>query len=120
MTIKATKKPELLPCPFCGSNNIGRVENGLYEICGVELDFLCRECGAKASSDRWNTRYNIEPVKESEQLEAYREAVNKFDDHFEYANESLSDRKRVHMILSELTEKLSKSIGKPPVTKGEQ
>jgi len=36
-------------------------------------------------------------------LEAYQKAINKIDDYFEYANESKSDRERIHKILAELT-----------------
>jgi hypothetical protein len=45
--------------------------------------------------------------KLKKKLSAYQEAVNKIDDFFEYANESKSDRERVHEILDNLTLKLS-------------
>lgn len=37
---------------------------------------------------------------------AYGKAINQIDDYFEYRNESLSDRKKVHQILGNLTDKL--------------
>jgi len=40
------------------------------------------------------------------QLEAYKKAINKIDDFFEYANSSISDRRRVHEILDNLTSEL--------------
>lgn len=39
-------------------------------------------------------------------LSAYQVAVNKIDDYFEYANESLKDRKKVHQILGNLTDEI--------------
>lgn len=44
----------------------------------------------------------------SNHLEHYIKAINKIDDHFEYANESLKDRAFIHKVLAELTENLSK------------
>lgn len=41
-------------------------------------------------------------------LQAYIKAINKIDDYFEYANESLKDRAYVHKVLAELTEELIK------------
>lgn len=39
-------------------------------------------------------------------LQAYIRAVDKIQDHFEYANESLKDRAYVYKVLAELTEDL--------------
>lgn len=47
---------ELKPCPTCESLNIGRVSSQVYEMCGIEPDYLCRDCATKASAHRWNTR----------------------------------------------------------------
>lgn len=43
-------------------------------------------------------------------VEIYREAINEIDDYFEYANDSEVDKKVVRKILSDLTEKLVKSL----------
>jgi ribosomal protein L37AE/L43A len=43
---------ELLPCPFCGSDDIIRVSNSIYAPKGC-----CNNCGASTTGlDRWNTR----------------------------------------------------------------
>ncbi len=46
--------PELLPCPFCGGDNIGtltiRPEHALAH---------CTDCGAGNGLARWNTRANL-------------------------------------------------------------
>lgn len=47
-------------------------------------------------------------------LEHYIKAINKIDDHFEYANESLKDRAFIHKVLGELTENLNKTNKQPP------
>lgn len=39
---------------------------------------------------------------------AYRNFVNQIDDYFEYRNESIEDRKKVHQLLQNLTEQLVK------------
>lgn len=39
---------------------------------------------------------------------AYQDAINQIDDYFEYAMESKRDQKKVHQILGNLTDKLSK------------
>ena len=44
--------------------------------------------------------------KEEEYLSAYRSFINEIDDYFEYSNESLKDRKKVHQLLGNLTDKL--------------
>lgn len=44
--------------------------------------------------------------KDKAVLEAYKKAVNRIDDFFEYANESVSDRKYVHEVLDKLTKEL--------------
>ena len=44
--------------------------------------------------------------KDQVYLSAYRNFVNEVDDYFEYRNESLVDRKRVHQLLGNLTDKL--------------
>ena len=41
-------------------------------------------------------------------LNAYIEAINKIDDHFEYANKSSKDREFVQKTLSELSEDIKK------------
>ena len=51
-------------------------------------------CG-KGSCDK-NERY----------LKAYRNFVNQIDDYFEYRDESIEDRKKVHQLLQNLTEQL--------------
>ena len=48
-----------------------------------------------------------EIIRLKKQLDAYKHAVNKIDDWFEYANESAKDREKVHEILDNLTLKLS-------------
>lgn len=48
-------------------------------------------------------------------LEHYIKAINKIDDHFEYANESLKDRAFIQKVLAELTESLSKAGKQPTV-----
>ena len=47
-----------------------------------------------------------ENQKLQKQLHWYRYSVNKIDDYFEYRNESLKDRKKVHQLLGNLTDKL--------------
>lgn len=47
-------------------------------------------------------------------LNAYIKAVDKIQDHFEYANESVKDRAFIHKVLAELTENLSKTNKQPP------
>ena len=41
-------------------------------------------------------------------LDLFQETINKIDDFFEYRNESVTDRKQVHLILNQLTESLKK------------
>ena len=38
---------------------------------------------------------------------AYQQAINKIDDWFEYMNESVADRKKIHEILDNLTLRLN-------------
>jgi transcription elongation factor Elf1 len=53
-------KTKLLPCPFCGSNDI-KEDNDT----GVEDDYFiswiaCANCGAKATSEeKWNKRAEV-------------------------------------------------------------
>lgn len=44
--------------------------------------------------------------KQKKYLNCYRDFVNQIDDYFEYRNESLKDRKKVHQLLGNLTDKL--------------
>lgn len=37
--------------------------------------------------------------REEEYLSVYRSFINELDDYFEYRNESLSDREKVHQLL---------------------
>ena len=46
--------------------------------------------------------------KQQKYLNAYIEAINKIDDHFEYANKSSKDREFVQNTLIELTESINK------------
>jgi iron uptake system EfeUOB component EfeO/EfeM len=41
-------------------------------------------------------------------LDAYKTFVNRIDDYFEYANQSIKDRMKVHLYLGSLTNRLSK------------
>jgi len=46
-------------------------------------------------------------IKETNRLlGVYREAINKIDDYFEYTNESMLDRREVHIILDQLCQDL--------------
>ncbi len=50
---------------------------------------------------------NIKMVDSStKQLNAYKKAINRIDDFFEYRNSSKSDREQVHAILDNLTKEL--------------
>jgi hypothetical protein len=49
----------------------------------------------------------VKNIRLQKQLDAYKDAVNRIDDWFEYANESATDREKVHEILDNLTLKLS-------------
>lgn len=40
---------------------------------------------------------------EKEMIDHYIKAINKIDDYFEYANESIKDRAFIHKVLEELT-----------------
>ena len=72
-------------------------------------------CGSghsiKSAYEAWITYKKAikmtEDIKEKF-LTAYIKAVDKIQDHFEYANESLKDRAFIHKVLAELTENLSK------------
>ena len=44
--------------------------------------------------------------KEERYRWAYRNFVNQIEDYFEYSNESLKDREKVHQLLGNLTDKL--------------
>ena len=46
--------------------------------------------------------------REEKTLEAYKTTVNRIDDWFEYANESVKDREFIHKELDKLTAKLTK------------
>ncbi len=48
-----------------------------------------------------------EIIKLRKQLHAYQHTVNRIDDFFEYANDSIGDRQYVHELLADLTEKLT-------------
>ncbi len=50
-------------------------------------------------------KYYLETLER--RLASYQKAINKIDDYFEYVNESLSDRDRVHAILDSLANELS-------------
>lgn len=43
---------ELLPCPFCGSNNLGQTE---YRF---SSEIYCHECNGSCDSEIWNTRHS--------------------------------------------------------------
>ena len=62
----------------------------------------CNKYGVCLSYDELleNTR------KDQVYLAAYRSFINEIDDYFECRNESLSDRKKVHQLLDNLTDKL--------------
>ena len=51
-------------------------------------------------------REGVISFKEERYRWAYRNFVNQIDDYFEYSNESLKDRKKVHQLLENLTDKL--------------
>ena len=70
---RVTERGELLPCPFCGSNNL---------VCGKNLDHVtatvvCKDCangiGAycweREARRAWNTRAPILSAEEMEMLE---------------------------------------------------
>lgn len=46
--------------------------------------------------------------KECQNLKPYRNAINRIDDYFEYANESLKDREFIHNQLDAITEHLQR------------
>ncbi len=50
-------------------------------------------------------KYYLETLER--RLASYQKAINKIDDYFEYINESLSDRDRVHAILDSLANELN-------------
>ena len=69
---RVTARHELLPCPFCGSNNI---------MCGKNLDHItstvvCKDCANSVGAYRWewevrlawNTRAPILSAEEMEML----------------------------------------------------
>lgn len=43
---------ELLPCPFCGSINLGQTE---YRY---SSEIYCQVCNGSCDSDKWNTRHS--------------------------------------------------------------
>ena len=47
----AVQIPALLPCPFCGKDDLTVMENGERE-----LSVHCEDCDADASLERWNSR----------------------------------------------------------------
>ena len=47
----AVQIPKLLPCPFCGKDDLTVMENG-----EGELSVHCEDCDADASLERWNRR----------------------------------------------------------------
>ena len=51
-------------------------------------------------------REGVISFKEERYRWAYRNFVNQIEDYFEYRNESLKDREKVHQLLGNLTDKL--------------
>lgn len=50
-----TAKPELKPCPFCGSLEISRSVGKMGD--GSQWNYIeCDECGSSAEPDIWNRR----------------------------------------------------------------
>jgi len=89
-------------CSCCGKpikENLGKkrilCSDKCYEI--MEKKYVSYVMGKEYAGEEPNSPLN-----------AYMEAINEIDDFFEYANESRTDRKRVHEILGRLTEKLVK------------
>lgn len=44
---------ELLPCPFCGGNNLEDHLEGLYSLC-----ISCNDCSLLCVKEKWNTRHS--------------------------------------------------------------
>lgn len=54
---------ELLPCPFCGSNDLEEYSDSMSEYYKIHSEFIiCKECGSKSKNIVWNTR---QPPKET-------------------------------------------------------
>lgn len=44
---------ELLPCPFCGSTNLGQTEHR------YSSEIYCHECNGSCDSEKWNNRHSL-------------------------------------------------------------
>ena len=84
---------------LCGCGKAGKYTH--FKADGSEV-YSCNK------HQRCRTREELEEacLKASSNLLRYIDAINKIDDYFEYANESIKDRKKVYQILGNLTESL--------------
>lgn len=86
------------------------LENAVKRIEDLECCLALAESIADANSDatRELLKINKENKKLSTQISYYQQAINEIDDWFEYANESKSDREKVHSILDALCHSLGR------------
>ncbi|WP_415913354.1 hypothetical protein [Neptuniibacter sp. QD37_11] len=106
----AAKRAEALKQTICNEGALA-FNNGLSsDACPWPSKTYGQDCWQEGWDKAKNTPIASEK-SEMERLraenEAYKKAMNRIDDWFEYANESPSDRKRVHEILSELNTNLA-------------
>jgi len=77
--------------------------------CGKPVRYTSH-CGKGSCNKRKRCLAYEELLEENKKNErytrAYRNFVNKVDDHFEYRFESMKDQKKVHQLLQDLTEAL--------------
>jgi hypothetical protein len=70
------------------------------------IDQTCEKCGHGMGEDGCPYCLKQELTKAQGQILLYQTTINKIDDYFEYQNESIKDRQRVHGIFEWLTNKL--------------
>lgn len=49
---------ELLPCPFCGSNELKEYSDSMNEYYKIESNFVSCKCGSRNYKSKWNTRHS--------------------------------------------------------------
>jgi hypothetical protein len=55
----SARGPDLLPCPFCGSHNLGLIRHTPLQR---DRCVMCRDCKCSSiSPDRWNRRADLAP-----------------------------------------------------------
>jgi len=92
-----TEAPDMKPCPFCGSENLGKLRRSPFQS---EASIMCNDCySSSASTEKWNTRADLSDVENAKaEQRGYASAMD-------------AERKDADARIAELEANLARTIG---------